>query len=574
MSCKVLFGAIIIVLIQALCLIDCEIDFKADELSPVNSVKNQGVQSNSDDVTIINDNTPSASNNNDNNNQATGGIEDVILTETIVRQQQQEENIKKCVPMLNFGFGINSTTSSSSNAASSNIVGPNASYSFNINDIDLPIAQADSSVNSAMKLLSTFTSQFDPFQLSDSLSNSGSEQIPDNVVRFKENNLFINGLNLSMLNIHLFTDNDSKFGLGITIKNTTMTGKFSYNGPLAITETKLAAYYRMSIDNIYIVASSNLTKQQNSLNNNQDELGDSDDDNDDAMNQYNLVTNDFKLNITNLGYISIDIFDRKDSTKPTSNYLLRMLQRFLQKTIKRTYFTFENYIKKTLEKESKRLLDCELTRFTPLLDKSAKNNKNDFTQIISGEINRLQLSTVTLPDFDHNQNVLGSSALVLFYNGSLSGLHNIQLNGETRIKLQNEQHLFVNTSIGWKDIKPYYNWELYLGSTAINNSRSSTSAHLNPTAKGHVSFTIKAIDFDAVITKGLKPHTKIIVDQLVIKRLDSPKMDISGLPGMNRVTRGMVNFFMGRLKQRLAASIQPTLKQQLERSLNKMSLFN
>lgn len=50
-------------------------------------------------------------------------------------------------------------------------------------------------------------------------------------------------------------------------------------------------------------------------------------------------------------------------------------------------------------------------------------------------------------------------------------------------------------------------------------------------------------------------------------------MDIGGLPGMNRVARTMVNFFMARLKQRVTSSIQPALKAQLERSLNRLSLF-
>lgn len=76
-----------------------------------------------------------------------------------------------------------------------------------------------------------------------------------------------------------------------------------------------------------------------------------------------------------------------------------------------------------------------------------------------------------------------------------------------------------------------------------------------------------------MITKGLKPHTRIVVEQLAIKRLDNPKMDIGGLPGMNRVARGMVNFFMGRLKQRIVSSIQPVVKQQLEKSLNKINVI-
>lgn len=76
-----------------------------------------------------------------------------------------------------------------------------------------------------------------------------------------------------------------------------------------------------------------------------------------------------------------------------------------------------------------------------------------------------------------------------------------------------------------------------------------------------------------MISKGLRPRSRVVVDELRIQRLDSPKMDISGLPGMNRVTRGLVNFFMGRLKQRLSSSIQPVLKQQLEKSLNGLGIL-
>lgn len=528
MNCIIVLITVAIILLQAICLIECNIEYQ-----PASEVHHTGP--------II--------------NRETSPDDDAINLQTEPIDTIEQAPVRKCVPMLDLvGSGSSRTNSSP--------FGAKANYSFDIGDIDLPIAQADGSVNSAMKLLSTFSSQFDV----NSPEDSAVEPM-DNVIRFRESHLLISGLNLSMLNIHLYTNSDSKFGVGITIKNTTMTGKFSYNGPLmALTEPKLAAYYRMSIDNIYMVASSNLTKQARNSEH-------------ESEHRFNMKTNDFRLNITNLGYINIEILDQKDSRRPTTNYLMRMLQRFLQKTIKRTYYTFESTIREALEREGRRILDCELTRFSPLLDKqspslvnSSQRKQSDLVHVISGEIARAQLSTVQLPNFDYQQSILGSTALVQFYNGSISGLHNIQLNGETWIKLQNE-HLFVNTSIGWQEIKPYYNWELYFGSAASNISRSSSPTS-PPTSKGHVAFTIKAIDFDAVITKGLSPHTNIIVDQLTIKKLESPKMDISGLPGMNRLTRGAVNFFMGRLKQRLATSIQPALKQQLEKSLNKMSLLS
>lgn len=75
---------------------------------------------------------------------------------------------------------------------------------------------------------------------------------------------------------------------------------------------------------------------------------------------------------------------------------------------------------------------------------------------------------------------------------------------------------------------------------------------------------------EAATASGTEPGRPILVEQLVIRHLDAPRMDIGGLPGMNRLTRAIVNFFMGRLKQRLTGAIQPVLKQQLERSLNKL----
>lgn len=511
---------------------------------------------------------------------------------------------KKCVPSLNisallhgppktnvskdgdvkFANGTETKSATSNDELNNNEPPKQPILSFPIEDINMPIAQTGGSVHSAMKMLSSFSSHLANLgQEEEEQENQGGlrgeeeeeeeDEGQENLVKFKSNRLTVEGLNLSMLNIHLYPDSDPKFALGITIRNTTLTGKFIYNGPAILTETRLAAHYRMSIDNIYLTAASNLTKspigsQYSGLNN--------------TKQRYALRTENFKMNISNLGYITIEILDSHDASKPTVNYLLRMLQRILQKTIKRTYYSFENYIRQTLELESRRSIDCELTRFSPLLASSStsdddensststtnspssqlKNNQQeDLARIINQEIRDSHFDSVPLPNYDHHQSILGTQAKVHLHNGSLSGLDHLQLTGETKIKLQ-DQHLLVNASIGWFNLRPYYNWEMYLGANA--------SA---PTTKGFVAFNIKHIDFDAVITKGLRPQTKIVVDQLEIRQLDSPKMDIGGIPGMNRLTRGIVNFFMGRLKQRLSSSLQPVLKSQLEKSLNKMSIF-
>lgn len=464
---------------------------------------------------------------------------------------------KICNPILDWRPAVNNYTSSASEdarpqSALHKLEADKVNLTFAIPDIDMPVAPAGGSLNSAIKLMSAFDNPFG--------SDGGDEPQPvESVVQFRENQLNILGLNLSMLNVHLYPNDDPKFGIGVTIKNTILTGRFSYDGPLLLTDSRLGGYYRMSIDNIYLVVASNLTRLPDHKKSNSSKSAESG-----YKIQSKLASNDFKLNITNLGYINIEVFDSKDSGKPTTNYLLRLLQRVLQRTIKRTYYSFENYIRETLQKEGREFLDCELTRFNRLIDhEKFATPLSDLEGIIGAEIARSQLSSVPLPNYEHQQNILGSTATVNFYNGSLSGLNNTKLNGETRIKLQDE-HLFINTSIGWSDLRPQFSWSLTLG----NNPKTSS-----PISKGLVSFTIKVIKFDAVITKGLRPHTRLVVDQLTIKQLDSPKMDISGLPGMNRLTRGMVNFFMGRLKQRISSSIQPALKQQLERSLNKMNLF-
>lgn len=417
---------------------------------------------------------------------------------------------KRCIPLLS-----QNQTHSAANYPS--IADLAANISFPVRNINMRVAPASGSINSALRLLSTFDSHLgnddsgagedagddDDGSGDDDEASTDSLGADDSVVRFRQNRLRLQGLNLSMLNIHIYKDSEPKFALGITIKNTTLTGRFVYDGPALLSDSKLAGYYRMSIDNVYLMASSNLTKKV--VTTGQEE-------------QFDLATNEFRLNITNLGYITIDIFDTKNSTVPTTSYLLRMLQRLLQRTIKRTYYTFETYIRETLESQSRKFIDCELTRFSPMLHSTTNTTSNsndgkqsqpnsqfsqsDLARIINGEIERSRLDSVSLPTFDYQQSIFGTSASIHFDNGTMSGLDHLNLNGETRVKLQ-DGHLIVNASIGWQNLRPYYNWRLYIGSpqTNLTSKSNSTKQQLTtapgkiPISKGFVAFTIKAVSY-------------------------------------------------------------------------------
>lgn len=409
-------------------------------------------------------------------------------------------------------------------------------FAFKIADIDMPIQPPNGTLKTALEIISSWGSVGDELSIVD--SDEEDEQL-SNVIQFRNNQLNIDGLNLSMLNVHLYTASEPKFALGVHIKNTRLTGEFAYYGPpIPWASFPVSGYYRMSISDIMLVSSSNLTK----LN---------------VRSKPQIQTNNLVLNITNIGYIDIDLMDTANSTKSTSNTLLQMVRRLLLMTVKRTYYTFEGRIRETLEREGRRALDCELTRFSGSLDSNSRSiGQNDLAKIIRAEIERSNIGSVPLPDYQHNQSILGSSATINFYNGTLKGLNNFYLDGETRIKLENS-HLLVNTSVAWKDLNPYYNWNLTLG------SRKTT------TSKGFVSLDIKTVYFDAVITRGFDGTQRYVVDQLAIETVDNPRMDVGGLPGLNRVTRGIVNFFMGRLKQRVMDAVQPALKSRLEMSLNK-----
>lgn len=383
----------------------------------------------------------------------------------------EEHEQAACKPSLNITALIRSNSRSANQEASdSSREDGELKFSFPIGDIDLPIAPKESSMGSAMRLLSAIGNQFDPTSTLDEAAENGSPM--DNTVRFRNNRLYIGGLNLTMLNIHLYTRGEPKFALGFNIRNTTLTGRFNYNGALPIlSESSLAGFYRMSIDNVYIRMGSNLTRAPVASST--------------AAVGGLLRTSGFNVNITNLGYISIDISDTQDTSKATGNYLLKMLQRVLQRTIKRTYYTFENNIRDSLEREGRRSIDCELSGLSSALVSSEQ--ELDFARILRGEIERSQLDRVNLPDFIHQQNVLGTPASVYFTNGSISGLSNILLTGDTRVKLL-EEHLRINSSVGWNNLRPHYNWTLFLGA-----STDAGKAGSSPSAKGFVAFNIKEV---------------------------------------------------------------------------------
>lgn len=456
--------------------------------------------------------------------------------------ESNEENLdanqhKKCEPV----FDLSSYLTSSKLTHATDQVSPPGQrrFSFEIGKVDMPLTPPNGSIKTVLQVLSSFGKYGLDIGLPFSSSETEAEETPTNLIQFRSNKLHIQGLNMTMLNVHLFGSSQPKFAIGVAVKNTTLTGRFTYHGPrLFYSSEPISAYYRMSIADIMLVASSNLTKSIGNLG-------------------PKLLTNDLRMNITNLGYVDIDILDSPESTSSTSDSMLQMVRRLLLMTVKTTYHTFESRIRDVLQRESRRALDCELTKLSPLIDKSSPSiGQNDLAKIMRIGIEQSNFSSVPLPNYEHKQSVLGSTAVINFFNGSLHGLNNVNLDGETRIKLQ-DKHLYVNTSVVWSDLKPYYNWNLTFG-----NARS-------PVSKGFVSFDIKTIDFDTVITRGLDGRPRFVVERLVIEKLENPRMDIGGFPGVNRVTRGVVNFLMGRLRQRVVGSILPVLKSRLEMSLNK-----
>lgn len=457
-----------------------------------------------------------------------------------------------CTPMLNLPIKFDVQQANQSQVLSE--------LKFNIADLIMPLSNLGerTSFGAAMKLLSQFN-------IDESESESIDQNQEFNTIKFKNNELIVRGLNVSMFSVYLYTDSDPKCSLGILVKNTTLTGKFLYNGPLTLSDVSFVGYYKMQINDVYLTASTNFSKRIE-----ENQIADSYDmtSNDSKIKQlnttrpyYSLVANGLTMNISNLGYISIDIYDSPDfNAETTNNYILKILKRIMQRTIKRTYYMFESKIRHAMEIESRKSLDCQLSRFNSLLESNSTYQK-DLARIVNNEIEKSNLTIVTLPNYEHQQTILATNAKVYFTNGSLSGLNKMKFNGETRLKLQ-DQHLLVNSSIGWTDLDSSFDWTIYV------------SDHQNPSAKGRVSVHIKVFDFDTVITKGVIMNSRIVVEQLIIKELDGVKLDISGLPGLNRVTRGAVNFFMRNFKQRIAYSIQPVIKQQLEKSLNKLEFFN
>lgn len=428
------------------------------------------------------------------------GVDDRKLAELTTTQltpkrqapQAQSPSTNKCMPKLG-----SLDASKSTGRPFPSLAALTANVSFPVRNIKMPSPSASGALGSALKLLSTldrhlngdYNAEGDDEDDYDGEEDDADEiegyNVGDNLARFRNNKLRIQGLELTMLNVHIFTDDEPRMSLGITIKNTSLTGRFIYEGPTLMGDAKLKGYYRMLINNIYLVASSSLTKK----------VVDAD------KNQCDLVTNEFKLDIANLGYISIDIFDTKDLGAPTSNYLLRMLSSLLQRTIKRTYYTFEAYIKETLERQSKKFIDCELTRFSPMLKlrdgnklSSSEFSHADLASIVNGEIERSKMGSVVLPNFHYENSIFGHSANIHFDGGSLSGLNHLVLDGSgTRVKLEDE-HLIVNASIGWRHLRAYYNWKLYTGSSGGNKANTpSDRQQKSPAYSGFVAFNIKAV---------------------------------------------------------------------------------
>lgn len=452
-------------------------------------------------------------------------------------------------------------------------------FKFKMGNLTIPLADILNGSHgslgiAAMKLLTSF---------SDSDGDNGNGNIDDeqamnghsNSICFVDNELGVKGLNLSMLSVHLYANSDPKCGLGINARNVTLTGRFIFNSQMLMTENSFTGYYRMQISDVYLTASSNLTKQQheNIVLIDTIQRRSSSDVSSNAgqvkqaaekmqtlipsLKYYNLVANNLHMNISNLGTILIEIYDTQDMSGPqTSNSYLRMLKRILQKSIKKTYYTFESDIRRTIEYEARKSIDCQLTKFSGMLETNS-SYLADLARILGSEIRLANLNKVPLSNCSYQATLLGAKADIEFTNGTLQGLDNVRLPGETRIKLQ-DQHLLVNSSIGWYNLSASYDWTL------------KVSTNKEPMSRGKLAVAISELNLETLITRGLQSNAQVIVEQLIISKMDAPKLDISGLPGLNRLTRTVLNFFMRSFKQRLSSSLQPVLQKQLESSLNKL----
>lgn len=458
----------------------------------------------------------------------TAKIDDMIFSKAFVNETMKlpevtsNEDMKKCdslVSLVDYITGYRTMSWKEREKPSGHGV-----YQFPFGDMKIPLTLPNTNINSALNFISKISNTFEGLE-----SNFEDEK---NMIQFTQNTIYFSGINITMIDMHIYEADEPKFMVGLNIANVSLVGRFHYYGPLAMSELPLEGNYRMTIEDAHIVSSSNLTKRLN-------ETGDPE-----------LKTNNFKLNITNMGFIDITIFDGVNAISPTSNPLFRIFQRLLQKTIKRTYYAFEEYIVRSLTHQSRESIDCELRHYSPILDNKNPIGREDFQRILRLEVVRTNMSLVPIGDFQHTQTVLGTNATITFTNGTMSGLNEVHFNNDTRVKLE-QKSIYIRSIIGWEGLAHHYNWELDVG------GRTGL-------AKGRVSFKTKIIEFDSVITKNVHG---IKVEKLDIIKFEQPQVDISGAP-LNRLTRGIVNFFLARMKGRLRDTIQPVIKGRLEYQLD------
>lgn len=304
--------------------------------------------------------------------------------------------------------------------------------SVDLKDVDIPVTMPVSTMDAALKLLVP------------SSSNGADTTVQS--IKFTQNHLTMTGVNLRLLNMQLYKDSEPKCDLQFTIGNTTVNGRFSFSTQLMLIDLHLEGRYTMQVDDIYVKAATKFAKETN------------------GSNVTALKTKDLDLNITSMGRINLNLYhdvDDEDIGSTDNSYWFKILNRVLHKTIKRTYYMFENEIKQSLEGASKKSLDEELAHFMPYLSYNT-SQQQDLVASVRQEMVRSKFVTNKLPDYYHSNRLLGLEAKINFTNGLLSEIDTLKLTGDSKIKIQ-DLHLLVNTSIGWSELVATYDWRLNIG---------------------------------------------------------------------------------------------------------------
>lgn len=298
--------------------------------------------------------------------------------------------------------------------------------SVDLMDADIPLTLPATTLDSAIRMF--------------------APNVPEtHLIKFTQNHLTMTGINLKLLTIQLYKENDPKCDVQFIVSNTTINGLFSFDTQVMLVDVRLKGGYTMQINDVHVKASTKVTKEIDADNNSAPRLR----------------TKDLDLNITSIGRINLNLYEDDDSDGDDNNYWFRLMNRVLHKTIKRTYYMFEKEIKRTLEEASRKTLNDELAQMESYLS-SNTSQQQDLVASVRQEMIESNYVSTELPDYQYSNRLLGFETRINFTKGILSDIDTIKITGDSKMKIQ-DLHLLINTSVGWSELIATYDWRLNLG---------------------------------------------------------------------------------------------------------------